>query len=318
MKKSVITVGIICAALLLLILLIFRNNNPFGKENSSFATDTETKITRIEFSDEKGEITLEKTGENWLIDGSETRKSGIQFILRILQEIQIKSPVSAELFDAEVTQKGIRPVKVKVFSGRKQIRSFLVYKTASNSYGNIMKMKEGSKPFIVYVPGFDTEIGSAFTLNKLFWIPYNLFNYMPSEISSVSLENIEDTASSFRIVREGNSFRISDAVKWDSTLINRYLSYFTRVPFDSWALEMSNEEKRETEIRKPLYRIFLATNGGKKSTLTLWQRTIAEGDSVYADTDRLLGKTDSSDEFVIIRYFDIDPLLKRKSYFFRE
>jgi hypothetical protein len=34
------------------------------------------------------------------------------------------------------------------------------------------------------------------------------------------------------------------------------------------------------------------------------------------DSDRLLGKTDENDEFFIMRYFDIDPLIKNRSYFF--
>ena len=36
------------------------------------------------------------------------------------------------------------------------------------------------------------------------------------------------------------------------------------------------------------------------------------------DSDRLYGKTKSVNEFFIIRYFDIDPLLKKSSYFLRE
>ena len=34
------------------------------------------------------------------------------------------------------------------------------------------------------------------------------------------------------------------------------------------------------------------------------------------DSDRLLGKTDESNELFIMRYFDIDPLIKKRSYFF--
>jgi hypothetical protein len=34
------------------------------------------------------------------------------------------------------------------------------------------------------------------------------------------------------------------------------------------------------------------------------------------DSDRLLGKTDEKDELFVIRYFDIDPLIKKRSYFF--
>ena len=45
----------------------------------------------------------------------ETRKSGILFILRILKEIKIKSPVSEELFKSEISGKGMKPVRVKVY-----------------------------------------------------------------------------------------------------------------------------------------------------------------------------------------------------------
>jgi hypothetical protein len=35
------------------------------------------------------------------------------------------------------------------------------------------------------------------------------------------------------------------------------------------------------------------------------------------DSDRLLGKIQKSDEFFVMRYFDVDPLLKKRSYFFK-
>jgi hypothetical protein len=34
------------------------------------------------------------------------------------------------------------------------------------------------------------------------------------------------------------------------------------------------------------------------------------------DSDRLIGKMEERDELFIMRYFDIDPLLKKRSYFF--
>jgi hypothetical protein len=36
------------------------------------------------------------------------------------------------------------------------------------------------------------------------------------------------------------------------------------------------------------------------------------------DTDRAYGQIDKMEELIIVRYFDIDPVLKRRSYFFRE
>ena len=79
----------------------------------------------MNFHREGERLSLEKEGENWLINGKiEARKSGILFILRILQEIKIKSPVSAELFENEITGKGIVPVKVKVYEKRKLSEDF--------------------------------------------------------------------------------------------------------------------------------------------------------------------------------------------------
>ena len=133
---------IITVAVALLLLLLLKSRSPFGNSNTSFASKPQKVITRIEFSQGEKNLTLEKIGSNWLINGSiETRKSGVLFILRILEEIKIKSPVSPELFDSEITKKGVEPVRVKVYEKRKLLNTFLVFKTQSNIYGNIMKMK---------------------------------------------------------------------------------------------------------------------------------------------------------------------------------
>ena len=306
----------------LFLLILFRSKSPFGKNNSSFASEPGGKITKIEFSEGGKRLNLEKKGENWLINGkSEARKSGMLFILRILKEIKIKSPVSAELFGSEITSKNVIPVKVKVYEKKRLLKSFLVYKTGSNAYGNIMKIKESSKPFIVYVPGYEGDIGSGFTLNELFWQPYTVFNLLPSEISSVNLENFSDTASSFSIINRnhhyflfGNDGKITG---WDSSRVFRYISYFAWVPFESWAFNIGETEKKSIEAKQPLYRISVVNITGKKSVLTLWgmPKGTTAG-TLEIDSDRLLGKTDEKDELFIIRYFDIDPLIKKRSYFF--
>lgn len=323
MNKIIIRSIILFVAVVMLLLVLFKNRSPFGKNNSSFAAEPRKEITKIEFIQEGRKLSLTKEGEKWLINGkSETRKSGILFIIRVLQEIKIKSPVSSELFEKEITGKGLLPVMVKVYEKRKLLKSFMVYKTHSNAYGNIMKMRNGSKPFIVCLPGYEGDIGSAFTLNELFWQPYTVFNLMPSEIFSVEFENFPDTSSSFSIVNKNGHYIVSDMSGelngFDSTLVTRYLSYFTWIPFESWAFDLSENEKHEIESRQPVYRITVTTKSGIRNVLTLWEKLSGNEGSATKDTDRLLGKTQNSSEFFIIRYFDIDPLLKKRSYFFPE
>lgn len=323
MNKKVLRGFLIATVVVLLSLVLFKNRSPFGKNNTSFASEPQKEITKIELSEGGQRLTLEKTGESWFLKGNiETRKSGIAFIIRVLKEIKIKSPVSPELFKSEVTGKGITPVKVKVYEKRKLIKSFLVYETRSNHFGNIMKMREGAKPFIVYVPGFEGDIGSAFTLNELFWQPYTILNLLPSEIASVDFENLSDTLNSFSIINNNQHYILSERKKnltqWDSTLVRRYISYFARIPFESWAFEIDDAKQKIIESGQPLYRISVISAKGKKTILTLWERNTGEDGSMIKDTDRLYGKTQDRDELFIIRYFDIDPLLKKRSYFFPE
>jgi hypothetical protein len=323
MNKIIIRSIVISVSVTLLLLILLKGRSPFGKSNSSFSSEPGKEITMIELSQAGQKLSLEKERAVWLINGRiEARKSSILFILRILQEIKIKSPVSAELFENEIEAKRILPVRVKVFEKRKLLKNFLVYKTQSNTYGNIMKLKGGSKPFIVYVPGFEGEIGSAFTLNELFWQPYTVFNQMPSEIVSVEFVNFADTSSSFSITKKNRQYIVSDMIRElpgvDSSRIARYVSYFTWIPFESWAFDITDPQKKAIESQQPLYRITLNTTGGKKTILTLWERMIDDKGKKTKDSDRLIGRTQNSDEFFIMRYFDIDPLLKKRSYFFQE
>lgn len=321
MKGNFVKILILFVVIILLVLILFRTRSPFGKNNTSFASEPEKEITRIELSQGNQTLLLEKKDDIWLLNGEhETRKSGIFFIIRILKEMKIKSPVSSGMFDSEVAANGVDPVHVKVYERRKLLKSFLVFKTRSNIYGNIMKMNSRSKPFIVSVPGTETDIGSSFTMNELFWQPYTVFNLLPSEIVSVDFENLTDTANSFFIKGSNHHYSLTDRrselTGWDSSLVSRYLSYFTWMPFESWALDMEQAEIENIEASLPVYRITVNSTTGKQTILTLWERLTGEGNSKIKDSDRLIGKTQERNGLFVIRYFDIDPILKKRSYFF--
>ncbi len=320
MGKSVYIYFLSALLILFLLIILLKTRSPFGKSNSDFTSRPATEVTRIEISDKKEKLTLEKAGEEWLVNNRiKARKGGINFIIRILTEAKIKSPVSPEFFKSEITDRQIAPVVVKVYEGRKMLKSFLVYRTNSNIYGNIMKMKSNAKPFIVHVPGYEVNIGSVFTIRELYWQPYTIFNLLPSEISSVRFENIKDSASSFSITKSdgkytfrGNGNEIKES---DPDLIVRYISYFTFIPFETWAFDLSREEISTILKQDPLFRITVISAEGKTTELSLWQKFKSENGTQSVDTDRLFGKTQNSDELFVVRYFDIDPVIKKRSYF---
>lgn len=312
-KILIISLGSL-SVLLILIILRFTGESGFGKRQAGFAAVPDKEITKIELTSGGERLELNLAGDSWLINGTvEARENGISFIKRILTELEIKSPVSNELFDSVKAVAG-EPVKVKVYENRHLLTSFIVYKSSSNQYGNVMKKRENSKPFIVHMPGYDGNIGIAFITKEEYWQPYIIFNSLPSEIESVSLENFDDTTASFSIERLGKSFILTSAydnTSVDSLKLKRYISYFTRVPFERWVFDLQDSDIESIVSEPPLFRIKLKNTSGETTLLTLWER----GQVGEYDTDRLWGMREGENRLFIVRYLDIDPLLKRRNYF---
>jgi len=323
LNKLVIRNIVIAVLLIILLGVVYmvRNRSPFGKSQTLFSTNPRHEITRVEITSEGKKLTLEKSGNEWKVNNKyEARNNTVSFLIDILKEMKIKSPVSEELFEKEIVSRNVKPVRVRVFDGNRHLRSFLVFTTGSNIYGNIMKRRPGAKPFIVSVPGLESDIGSMFTTDEHFWRPYIIFNTLPSQISSVTVENLTDPGSSFRIEINSGRFNLycgdSLLTGWNPLRLRRYLSYFTMVPFERWAMEQTGDKKKKIEDRQPLFRISLASTDGSKKYLTLWEKQLDSNGT--KDTDRLWGKIGESDGILVIRYFDIDPVLKKKAYFYTQ
>jgi hypothetical protein len=304
-----------------LIIFLFRERSPFGSGNTSFAVSSKQEITRIDLDDGTNKVELLKNGDGWLVnDKYEARRSAVLFMIKILREIRIKSPVSQQAFSNEITGKNINPVRIRVYQGGRAARSFMVYQTGSNPYGNVMKLRPSSKPYIVYMPGIEAEIGSCFSTDEFYWQPFTLLNLLPSEISGITVENISEPSSSFVIGIRGRQFSLSDPAKelqgWDTSRVKRYVSYFTHVPFESPATGMNKTARDSIEKDTPLYRLTVEETGGEKIVLTLWERWKMENGIRTKDTDRLWAKINNREVLFIVRFMDIDPVLKKRSYFF--
>lgn len=311
--RNMIISGVLIVILVIVILL--RDRSPYGKNQSYFAAIPKEEITTIEMTQGDRKLILSKKEDEWEVGGKmETRKNEILFLLRILKEMEIKSPVSPDLFEKEITGSGIDPVKVRVFEGNRTLNSFIVYKTESNVYGNIMKKKPRTLPFIVYMPGYEGDIGSQFNVDEYYWQPYNIFNLLPSEISWVTLEDYSEPSSSFTIKKSEDMFILVDSARcpagWDTARVKRYISYFTWVPFED---RVADDMVIDND---PFFRIVVGKADGGETVLTLWERF--DPDTGEKDSDRLWGKTNERDEILILRYFDIDPILKKVSYFCKE
>ena len=320
MKKGVVYTLIIISGIIVILLYGIRRS-PFGRDNTSFAVKEGTDITGIDLIQGEKKVILRKEDNEWRLNSTlEVRKSAVQFITRTLREMRIKSPVSAEMFRSEIADKKIEPVRVNVYERRRVVRSFYVYKTGANIYGNIMKIRPSSGPFIVYLPGYEDNIGSHFVVNELFWQTFDVFRLLPSQIESVELRNFIDRESSFTVRNSGEIFSVYDSngpvTGCDPAKVKRYISYFVNVSFESWAFDLDEEQKREILASEPLYNVVVIKADGGTIKLTVWEKWKYENGEKVKDSDRVWGETNDGKGVFVMRYFDLDPVIKKKSYFF--
>jgi hypothetical protein len=104
----------------------------------------------------------------------------------------------------------------------------------------------------------------------------------------------------------------------DTAAIGRYLSYFTYVPFERWVPGSLSSNGGLFNGIRPYFRLDVFTNDADTLSLLTWTMMITQGDSVTEDTDRLLGSTNDGEDMFIIKYYDLDPLIKGPSYFISE
>jgi len=318
MKTPVLRYLLLIALCGAVLFFLFRDHIPFGRDNSDFAVPASSVITGIDLVQGDRKVTLRKTENDWTLNKSgDVRKAQVLTLVKILKEIKIKSPVSGDVFDNEVVKKKADAVRVVVYHNHRPLKSFFVYHTSSNNFGNIMKMKVNSKPYIVYVPGYEDNIGSFFSADELYWMPYIVFRTVPSQIRSVAFENHIEPSASFVIERSGSGpyFHLQGILHGvDSVRVWRYVSYFTAVSFESRPDTLSAGFIRGIEQAEPAYTITLSKTDGKTEILRIWER-MKDGKNGEKDTDRVWAEKNDVSGIFVMRYFDLDPILKKRSWF---
>jgi hypothetical protein len=78
---------------------------------------------------------------------------------------------------------------------------------------------------------------------------------------------------------------------------------------------MPDNERHAIESSTPLYRLNVKSKDGGVVTLTIWER-LSDPVKGEKDTDRVWAEKNDGKGIFIVRYFDLDPILKKKSYFF--
>ena len=315
--------GIILIIIIIIVLFIIGRHVPFGAGNSVFYVEKTERINRIIISNQNESVSLTSKPDGWYVnDEHSARIQAVEFMLRILKNIRIKSPVSDETYNDLLNDENTREIEVQVFGDGKIMQSFFIYMNNKVDYPGIMQKRKRTKPFFVHIPGYDADPCSHFVSDYRFWIPYTVFGLSPARISEVHFNYSDIPDSSFSVVNNGQEITFQSKnyknEGIDTLAALRYLSYFTYVPFENWAYDMSANEKVSITESNPYFSLEVVTDDADTIKLLTWRMMINDGERNVEDTDRLWGSLNGGEDLFIIKYYDLDPLIKQPSYFIIE
>jgi hypothetical protein len=318
-RQYLVLLGLLAA--LALYFFLGRRSGTFAPSENDFAVTDTGRIDSVWISSRQGELNLERGEGRWLVNGYPARKESMRAFFMLLSRLEAGAPVSKS------TEKTVREgladhsTRVRIGMMGKREKAFRVYYD-SLSASTFMVLEGSDQPFRVRVRGYRQQnLQVLFPADPGYWREKVIFHCLPRDIRSVSLINNRDPGRSFHLSRdeEGN-FQVAAGKLPGSWLpataesVTQYLEYFYDVRFESF---LDTEKDTLYHSDEPDFVLSLELAGRGRIRIELFPVYHNKGSrgGYEPDLNRLYAHLDKGDEWVVVKYVQVDLLLKDFEYF---
>jgi len=331
MKKNGIIIGLILVLGLIAIILVSRNStNTIKRELRDFAVEDTASVDRIFMvRKDNQQVLLTRVNGEWLVNEKyKARADAIDILLKTLNRIRVKSPVSASMLDNAVKMLATRNTKVEIYDNKKLLKTIYVGGPTQDQMGTFMMLEGSSAPFVIHIPGFVGYLSSRFFIEEHAWRSTELFSYNFNDIKEVVVINPEYPGESFKLHNSGsNQFSLTspDGTKVPGTLdtiaVKFFISKLEKVNFEFFA-DSTPPRIKDSLLSAIPYRVLtLEDRKGKSTKLVAWKRPAngkldAEGNPQIWDDERMWGMIDDQ-SWVVIQFYVFSSLFNGASYYLK-
>jgi hypothetical protein len=312
-------------ALVSIYLLMSRGEGTYRKRDRAFAVADTSAVEFVEMSGYGAAVILSRVAAGWRVNGAfQAHPERIKGLMILLSRLEVSSPAPKSLKErirAGFDTDGIS-VHIQLRDGH--VRSYRVYHDTIGPGKTYMMMEGSDIPFAMRVRGYHEEnLEGLFALDSRYWRDNTLIHLTPRQIKSVSLEHRQDPRATFHLDRnDSGSFLLARGIlpdSWiepDQEMLSQYLQYFSDVHFEEYAGPEELSSPDAAIGQEPVYRLKVLGLDLDLLTVDLYRMyfTDSEG-ALRMDPDRLIAGIASGREFVVMKYIEIDPVLKPYSYF---
>lgn len=329
MKKNRIIIGLIVILGIVSVILVSRNSNSsIKRELRDFAVEDTASVDRIFMvRKDNQQVLLTRENGHWLVNEKYiVRTDAIDNLLKTLNRIRVKSPVSVTMLDNAVKMLATRNTKVEVYNRKKLVKTIYVGGPTQDQMGTFMMLEGSSVPFVVHIPGFVGYLSSRFFVDETSWRSTTIFNYNFNDIKAISVDNPENPGASFRLTSSGNnqySITTPGGEKIPGTLdsvgVRFYISQFEKVNFEFFADITSQSIKDSLLASKPYRILTLEDHAGTSRKLVAWKRPAngkldPDGNPLIWDDERMWALIDDK-SWVVIQFYVFNSLFANAGNF---
>jgi len=306
-------------------LFLSRRSGTYNRSAVEFAVKDTNQITGLEIKDRGGQVMLVKHEGTWRVNGSTpVRKDRMSGMLVLLSRLEVISPASRSRSE-EVTrqlQKDGKRVIINLDKGA--AREYSIYHDTTETDATYMMLKDADTPFRMGVRGYKRrDLAALYATDERYWRDNLLLHYLPEQIEYISVQYNRDPAGTFHLARnKEGGFEMSTGTlpgEWfnpAATKLNQYLGYFYGVRFEGYADLQQGMLLKYEYSDDPDYVLEVSSTTGSRTILRLFPVFAADAAGIKKmDLNVLYAKIDDWDGMVVLKYLEIDPLLKDPDYF---
>ncbi len=337
MKKSnIILLAIVIVSILISLYYIFfinTSSNLSNKELRDFAVEDTASVNKIFMVDKSNaKVLLERKHGYWQINKKyRVRKDAIALLLKTINRVAIKSPVSKSAHNTVVKNLAVHSTKVEIYANNKLIRTYYVGGPTSDQYGTYMLIEGSSVPFIMHIPGFSGYLSTRYFVEEGLWRSMQIFNYQYKDIVSILVEIPLAPSKSFKIINNGdNNFALESVYQqkmindFDTIAVKKYIANYKNISYQALLNNFDQNKKDSIISTQPYYIFTVEDKNGIKQTIKTYKMPSfddmlldGEGNKLDFDPDQMYGYINDED-FVSVQYYVFDNLIKEIDNFLKK
>lgn len=325
MKKNRLYLLIFIILFVIAAILYLGNSNvTLKKELRDFAVEDTASVSKIYLVNKNNqEVFLERKENNlwWVNEKYPARKESIDLILKTLNRVRVRAPVSKSARENVITMLAGRNVKVEIYKGNKLHKVFYVGGATQDQRGTYMLMEGSSAPFIGHIEGFSGYLSSRFFIDEELWRDPGIYRYRSDDIKSVTLLYYQKPEQSFKINRiSDKDFNIEplyegkESEPFDTLAVRFYTTQFKNISWEFLASEFDPVRKDSIVLTSALFTITVEDVTGKNTSVTSFLKPAdgkedMEGNILEIDNERMFALLNDEEFFVIVQYHIFDKVI---------